>query len=265
MAQMPGMSQTPGMAQSPEMAQTPGMAQSPEMAQTPPAPQTPPTPPAPQTPPTPPGQMYEPSPQVPAGPSFALPKRTAKQRGSDESVKAFRERVNPMYIEMFRNLPQATRPKGIPVTVARQAIQMSEEEQDRLIKNVADERRNAIEIKLGRKTRKVDSSTLNDIESILKMAEKSLITEYPDKRPLIRRFGRETRKIARNYTGREIQTLVTPRFRSTNRRDRPSINSRNSYSRRSNSRRPASATTAFRSKNNVVNSLENASPPQYNE
>jgi hypothetical protein len=139
------------------------------------------------------------------------PKRTAKQRGSDESVMAFRTRVNPIYLDMFKNLPPASRPKGIPVTVARQAIQMTPDEQDRLIQNVADERRNAIEVKLGRKTRKVNPSTLKDVENILRMSEKSLISEYPDQRPLIRRFGRETRRVARNYTGEMIATLASPR------------------------------------------------------
>uniref|UniRef100_A0A6C0JUY2 Uncharacterized protein n=1 Tax=viral metagenome TaxID=1070528 RepID=A0A6C0JUY2_9ZZZZ len=185
---------------------------------------------------------------APAPPAPALPApaprsegRSNKQRQSDIRAKEFRSRINPEYLRKFENIPIALRPKGFPATAARQAIEMSPEEQNAFVNNVAAERRNAIEVKLGRKTRKVDSATLKDIENILKMAERSLIFKDPSHKRMIRQFGRETRKIARNYTSENINTLVSP-----TRATRRSINA---------NRTPAVART-FRNKNNVVSSLE---------
>jgi hypothetical protein len=189
-----------------------------------------------------------PAPPAPAPPAPALPApaprsegRSNKQRQSDIRAKEFRSRINPEYLRKFENIPIALRPKGFPATAARQAIEMSPEEQNAFVNNVAAERRNAIEVKLGRKTRKVDSATLKDIENILKMAERSLIFKDPSHKRMIRQFGRETRKIARNYTSENINTLVSP-----TRATRRSINA---------NRTPAVART-FRNKNNVVSSLE---------
>ena len=150
-------------------------------------------------------------------------KRSQKQLEADEMARAFREEVNPRYIEMFSNVPIKHRPKGFPAAAARQAVYMDENLRNDFVKNIAEERRNAIEIKLGTKTRKVHPATLKDIETILKMSERSLISKHPDKKFLIRMFGRETRKVARSYTSENINTLSTSR--SSNRSRTPkSIN-----------------------------------------
>jgi hypothetical protein len=146
---------------------------------------------------------------------------------------------------MFEGIPPASRPKGFPAPAARQAIEMSPEEQMFFVKNVADERKNAIEVKLGRKTRRVNPSTLKDIESILKMSEQSLIEKQPRSKAIIRMFGRETRRIARNYTSENINTLVTP-----SRPHRKTLRNRNMNRLR---------TQKLRNKNNVV-SLDNVAP-----
>jgi hypothetical protein len=156
-------------------------------------------------------------------------------------AKEFRARVNPSYLEKFSNIPPTLRPKGFPATAARQAIEMSPEEQNNFVDNVASERRNAIEVKLGRKTRKVNPSTLKDIESILKMAERSLISSNPSQKLLVRQFGRETRKIARDYTSENIATL------NNNYRTAPS---------RHRTLRANSNGRMFRNKNNIISSLE---------
>jgi len=121
---------------------------------------------------------------------------------------------------------------------------MNPEEQDAFVKNVASERRNAIEVKLGRKTRRVNPSTLKDIESILRMSEKALIAKEPRSKNLIRMFGRETRKVARNYTSENIATLETP--------------SRARSSRRVNKGPPSVA-------RNMLENNANVSPPAYND
>ena len=140
------------------------------------------------------------------------PKRTRSQlqMEHDARAKEFRARVNPAYIGMFSNIPQKLRPKGFPAAAARQAIELDPDEQKAFVKNIADERRNAIEVKLGKKTRRVNPSSLKDIESILKMSEQSLVRKYPSDKALIRMFGRETRRVARDYTSEHINTLVSP-------------------------------------------------------
>ena len=177
--------------------------------------------------------------------------RSDKQRSADMRAKEFRARVNPIYLEKFANIPPTLRPKGFPATAARQAIEMSPEEQNKFVNNVADERRNAIEIKLGRKTRRVNPSTLKDIETILKMAERSLISKNPSQKVLVREFGRETRKIARGYTSEDIATLNNS-YRTTPTRNvllRPK-------SLRGKTLRANNSGRMFKNKNNVVSSLE---------
>jgi hypothetical protein len=171
--------------------------------------------------------------------------RSDKQRSADMRAKEFRARVNPIYLEKFANIPPTLRPKGFPATAARQAIEMSPDEQNKFVNNVAAERRNAIEVKLGRKTRKVNPSTLKDIESILKMAERSLISQNPSLKVLVRQFGRETRKIARGYTSENIATLNNS-YRTAPRR---SLKANKTLRANSSGR-------MFKNKNNVVSSLE---------
>ena len=158
---------------------------------------------------------------------------------------------------MFSNIPQKLRPKGFPAAAARQAIELSPEEQNAFVKNVADERRNAIEVKLGKKTRRVNPSSLKDIESILKMSEQSLVRKYPSDKALIRMFGRETRRVARNYTSEHINTLATPSRNVTRKSMKlktPLKNSRNSR------------LSEIELKNNSNNqSRRNVNPPAYNE
>jgi hypothetical protein len=185
--------------------------------------------------------------------------RSQSQIEHDTRAKEFRARVNPGYVEMFKNIPQKLRPKGLPAWAARQAIELAEEEQNAFVKNVADERRNAIEVKLGKKTRRVNPSSLKDIESILKMSEQSLVSKYPSDKALIRMFGRETRRVARNYTSEHINTLVTPsrnvtRKATLNRLEmRPTRNS-------------SLSEIELKSNSNVNRSRRrNVSPPAYNE
>ena len=175
--------------------------------------------------------------------------RSDKQRSADMRAKEFRARVNPIYLEKFANIPPTLRPKGFPATAARQAIEMSPDEQNAFVNNVAAERRNEIEVKLGRKTRKVNPSTLKDIESILKMAERSLISTNPSQKVLVRQFGRETRKIARGYTSENIATL------NNNYRTAPGRSLRGK-TLRGKTLRANNSDRIFKNKNNVVSSLE---------
>lgn len=208
-----------------------------------PAPIAAPPPPPPQPSPTiPPPPIPVPA-GLPAPLAASVKRRSEKQQKADEDAKGFRAKVNEEYMEMFLNIPASHRPKGFPAWAARQAIQLNPENQNAFVKSIADERRNAIEVKLGRKTRRVNSSTLKDIESILKMAEKTLIADEPRSKALIRKFGRVTRKVAREYTSENIATLETPsRARSTRR-----VNARLA-------RPPA-----------VARNRVNVSPPAYNE
>ena len=211
--------------------------------------------------------------------------RSEKQLESDARAKQFRINRNPEYVGMFENIPQKYRPKGIPAWAARQAIEMDPEDQNAFVRNIASERRNAIEVKLGRKTRRVNPSTLNDIESILRMSEQSLIEKQPRSRALIRMFGRETRKIARNYTSEHINTLEPT---LPTRQSRKALRYNNNASRKATNSLLGSFS---KNKNNIINSLEstprgsirrsrssnryspyesvspysNVSPPAYNE
>ena len=185
--------------------------------------------------------------------------RSQSQIEHDTRAKEFRARVNPGYVEMFKNIPQKLRPKGLPAWAARQAIELAEDEQNAFVKNVADERRNAIEVKLGKKTRRVNPSSLKDIESILKMSEQSLVSKYPSDKALIRMFGRETRRVARNYTSEHINTLVTP---SRNVTRKATLNRMETRPVRNNL---LSEIELKNNSNRNTSRRRNVSPPAYNE
>ena len=213
---------------------------------------------------------YEPAPTANPPVARAPKGRSAPQMERDKRAKEFRARVNPIYLKMFEGIPPASRPKGFPAPAARQAIEMSPEEQKSFVKNIADERKNAIEVKLGKKTRKVNPSTLKDIESILKMSEQALIEKQPRSKALIRMFGRETRRIARNYTSENINTLVTPSrpYRKTiknviNNVNNRNVNNTNANNRNMNNRNVNNLNTRrIRNKNNVLSLIESRSQPK---